>query len=501
VGGVFTFRVAQSGVGDNVDTEEMGINWTITSSDTSKNFTARIKDFTTGEPIVSQEYGNTNPLSLNTTFSAPDIDGSLVENKVVFEIETTETSLPLAFSMTFTKTLTSTDTTGQPDILNFAVTPSVISPSSLVDTIIVSEQIPDMKIVTFLTGLFKMFNLTAFIESDVSSSDYGKVRVRTLDSFYANGTSRNITEFVDTSAGESGFSVPFNDIEFSFQDPKTFGAFFFDKINGREYASAKASTTQNSGRDPRLNRGQDYKIELPFEKMFFERLIDVNNNANTGIGFGYFVDNDQNATIAKPLLFLRETTSSERIQIFDGGGAGTPASIQSYNRGTNFRPGSETRVISVDAAESSNYTFEFINATTFETTTGSVAPGAGTTITPVLTGSFFETSTPASASNITINTTTLTTGQTINFSSEINAFNNSIDANTLFSTYYKNYINDVFSSSRRLVKVTAILPQSFLLNYKLADTIVINDVEYLINKISTNLQTGKSTLELLNKVS
>ena len=61
VGGVFTFRVAQSGVGDNVDTEEMGINWTITSSDTSKNFTARIKDFTTGEPIVSQEYGNTNP--------------------------------------------------------------------------------------------------------------------------------------------------------------------------------------------------------------------------------------------------------------------------------------------------------------------------------------------------------------------------------------------------------------------------------------------------------
>ena len=144
-----------------------------------------------------------NPLSLNTTFSAPDIDGSLVENKVVFEIETTETSLPLAFSMTFTKTLTSTDTTGQPDILNFAVTPSVISPSSLVDTIIVSEQIPDMKIVTFLTGLFKMFNLTAFIESDVSSSDYGKVRVRTLDSFYANGTSRNITEFVDTSAGRS----------------------------------------------------------------------------------------------------------------------------------------------------------------------------------------------------------------------------------------------------------------------------------------------------------
>ena len=44
------------------------------------------------------------------------------------------------------------------------------------------------------------------------------------------------------------------------------------------------------------------------------------------------------------------------------------------------------------------------------------------------------------------------------------------------------------------------LPQSFLLNYKLSDTLIINDEEFIINKITTNLQTGKSSLELLNKI-
>ena len=66
-------------------------------------------------------------------------------------------------------------------------------------------------------------------------------------------------------------------------------------------------------------------------------------------------------------------------------------------------------------------------------------------------------------------------------------------------SYYQEYISDVFSENRRLVKVNAML-QSFLLNYKLSDTFIINDEEFIINKITTNLQTGKSSLELLNKI-
>ena len=38
-----------------------------------------------------------------------------------------------------------------------------------------------MKIIDFLTGLFKLFNLTAFVENDV-------IQVKPLDDFYSNPT-------------------------------------------------------------------------------------------------------------------------------------------------------------------------------------------------------------------------------------------------------------------------------------------------------------------------
>jgi len=41
----------------------------------------------------------------------------------------------------------------------------------------------------------------------------------------------------------------------------------------------------------------------------------------------------------------------------------------------------------------------------------------------------------------------------------------------------------------------------FLLTYSLADKIFISGRAFTINKITTDLQTGKSTLELLNEPS
>jgi len=101
--------------------------------------------------------------------------------------------------------------------------------------------------------------------------------------------------------------VPFNDIEFTYQEPKTFGAFYYNKLNNREYGSVKASDGTQSGRDPRLNRGQDYRVELPFEKMFFERLNDSNDESESQIGYGFFVDDNQAATVGKPLMFFKST--------------------------------------------------------------------------------------------------------------------------------------------------------------------------------------------------
>jgi hypothetical protein len=494
-GGVFRFVVG-TGVESKIVSENMQIIWTITPTDSTKKFTAKLRRADTGEIVAEQPYTQTGSVTLNKFFDS-GINASFEQQNIQFLIETTETSLNLTYSLQFRR---QTDSDSQDDI-DATITANIVEPDSLVETIFVQDNIPDIGILEFLTGIFKMFNLTAFIEDDPSNDDFGKVVVKTLDSFYAGGSSRDITEFVDTSQGESNFSVPFNDIQFKFADPKTFGAFFFEKLNNRQLGSVKASSTSGSGRDPRLNRGQDYRVQLPFEKMFFEKLTDGNNNNPTTIGFGYFVDDNQSPVINKPLMFFRANTTGTGIQMQDGGGTGSPLSITQYNRASNFRVGTQSVVIAVSSGESSAVSFEYVVPTTFATATVSVSPNSSTTVNPLVTGSLLRTSTVSSESNVTTTFTTLTTGNTLNFSTEINPFVATVeDNNTLFLNFYSKYIRDVFSYNRRLVKVNAILPQKFLLRYKLSDTIVVGNTEFYINKITTNLQTGKSSLELLTKV-
>ena len=496
-GGIFRFATGLTSQTSFDDKEKMKIQWTVTPTVNTKKFTARFRKAGTNEVIAELDHvsGTTNTI-LEFEFET-DLATTVENHNVEFVIETTETSLNLTYGLTCTKILEQVGTATQ----NLAVTAGTVSPSSVVDTISISDQIPDMKILNFLTGLFKTFNLTAFVDNDVSSSTFSQIKVQTLDNFYASGTTRDITEFVNIEEGESNFSVPFNDIGFSFQEPKTFASFFYNKLNSREYGSVKASNASGSGRDPRLNRGQDYIIKTPYEKMLFERLKNVNDDSNTNIGFGYFVDDNQSPTIGSPLLFLRKNTSvsSTPIQMFNGGGVGTPASISTINRPTNFQEGTASVLLTV-ANEGSSVTFTYLD-TNNATQTVVVADNSSTTVNNVIKNSVFASSDVDTGGTITITYTVSSDSQTLNFSTEVNPFvTGQVDDNTLFKSFYSDYISDLFSYNRRLVKVKAILPQSFLLDYKLSDTLIISNEAFIINKITTNLQTGESSLELLNKL-
>ena len=78
-----------------------------------------------------------------------------------------------------------------------------------------------MKILDFLTGLFKVFNLTAQVNEPIASTPV--INVRTLDTFY-NDASNNvstgtidITEFVDVSSHDVEPTKPFNRVSFEYE--------------------------------------------------------------------------------------------------------------------------------------------------------------------------------------------------------------------------------------------------------------------------------------------
>ena len=286
-----------------------------------------------------------------------------------------------------------------------------------------SQQLPKMKVLDFLSGLWKMFNLTAYVQDD------GIIKVQKLDDFYSNGVEYDITKYIDVNSSSVNVALPYKQINFKFKGNETLLASKFEQLQNRQF-----STLEYKGETPNNWVGQEYNVELPFEKMVYEKLTDEETLSPKDIMYGFFADDNQEPYIGSPLLHY---TSLQN-----------PTSI-------SFR---DTTV----------------------------------THSPITTPIFMPSNQVVFQNN--------TSQKSINFSPENNEWNNEENVNSLFNENYKEYIKDVFNKQRRIIKFKAFLPLKIILKHTLADTFIITGNKYKINSITTNLQTGESSLELLNEV-
>ena len=299
----------------------------------------------------------------------------------------------------------------------------------------ITQQIPKIKIIDFLSGMFKMFNLTAFV------NDLGIIVVRTLDSYYASGsqTPINIDKYLDTKTSKVNIALPFKEINFSYKGLGTLLAKQFEQIFNSGWGSISYKLDNRIYDAPTEN----YKVELPFEHMQYERLYDINpsgTGASTTFQYGYFVDDNFEPYYGEPLLFY-----------------------PILNNGTSIRIRDE------ETTDEDDITRYFIpsNSLALDCATSKV---------------------------------------NIHFQNEINEYtareagDPTCFTDTLFETKYKTYIQDVFNEKRRLTKVTAYLPMKVYYNLKLNDLIEIGQDTYKINSLTTDLTTGKTEFELLNTI-
>jgi hypothetical protein len=157
-----------------------------------------------------------------------------------------------------------------------------------------TKQIPTMKVIDFLTGVFKMFNLTAFVQDD------GKIKVQTLDSFYSGGTNYDISEYVDIDSSQVNIALPYREIQFQYKGLGTKLALQHEQLSNSGIGWGTLEYNAESG----VNLdGGIYTVEAPFEHMKFERLRDGNSTTNTTIQVGWCVDDNDDAYIGEPILF------------------------------------------------------------------------------------------------------------------------------------------------------------------------------------------------------
>ena len=172
---------------------------------------------------------------------------------------------------------------------------------------IIQQQIPGMTILGFLTNIFQMFNLTAYVDSD------GTIEVKTLDSYYAEASSTptNIDSYLDVTKSSVNIALPFKQIQFMYKGLGTFLAKQYEQLNNSGWGSLNYSTSGGEFSTP----SDVYKVEIGFEHLLYERLFDQRpaaNLASTTIQYGYFVDSNQESYYGLPLIFyaIKQTSAT-----------------------------------------------------------------------------------------------------------------------------------------------------------------------------------------------
>ena len=175
--------------------------------------------------------------------------------------------------------------------------------SDVENTFYVQKQVPEMKVMDFLSGLFKMFNLVVFKDGDDIYT--------ALASWYMNiGNRYDITKYVDMDTASIERLFQYKSMDFKFKSKKSFLVQYADEINGVPFAEEDYGSDEWDG--------GVYNLELPFEKMMYERLSNEDTDALSDIGQGAMLDKKFDATIGEPLLFCMEYTDGNGDWEIDG---------------------------------------------------------------------------------------------------------------------------------------------------------------------------------------
>ena len=254
---------------------------------------------------TSEHIGSSTPISFNDNYELFS-QAFGTSNQLMVFIKTSDTAI---FDVDFTVKDVASNRIGVSSASTRVTTENIYWFNLL-------SEMPEIKVMDFLTGIFKMFNLTAFYDGDV-------IKVLPLDSFYASSTNTfDITKYLDKGTSEVNSVLPYSLINFKYQEPKTLLAhnhkFAFNNTWG-------ALAYENSG----ISEGSTYTVQLPFENLKFER-IKNSGQVDTSVQWGYSVDSKSEPYIGKPFIFYANNIQNGNPISFLEIAGGSVTSIPQY---------------------------------------------------------------------------------------------------------------------------------------------------------------------------
>lgn len=241
-------------------------------------------------------------LQFNSSQSITNIPASFLGGAYTFFVEafqSTTYTYTYSFSYTRVRFVTPTSTTIPTITLGS-------SSGSLNSNLNLLNYMPDIKVADFLSGLLKMFNLTAF------STDGINFTLEQLENWYFLGGIKDFSEYCTTDLDFNRIK-PYKKINFEYEKSDNLLSRQFFSTNSREYGNL--SSTFNTD-------GSDYSIKLPFENLLFNKFT------GTNLQVGYALNSDLNPYAPKPIIVYFTERKSGTLFINDGS---APTNVSNFN--------------------------------------------------------------------------------------------------------------------------------------------------------------------------
>ena len=145
----------------------------------------------------------------------------------------------------------------------------------------INNHLPQMKVMDFLSSLFKMFNVVAEV------SDTLDVSTRHFDAFMSEGVVHDYTRYINQEKYQVNRPNMYSSIKFGFEEAKVAQELGYKAVNGKDYGSLSYELTGSTGF--KLS-GSEYNATVKNQRIPLEPLYNLFNNNNTGIVYTSFAD-------------------------------------------------------------------------------------------------------------------------------------------------------------------------------------------------------------------
>lgn len=163
---------------------------------------------------------------------------------------------------------------------------------SIVSTVEVSKQMPEQKVSDFIGSLVRAFNLV------IVPTGNGQYDIEPLDDWYAEGTTREITEYVDTEEVNINKPQLYRRISYKYNETEAILGEQYRLQNDIGYGDLRADFTFD---------GEEFDVEVGFDNMLFERLDNLNNGLSE-INVGKTITRELEPYIGNPYIFYASGT-------------------------------------------------------------------------------------------------------------------------------------------------------------------------------------------------